>query len=84
MNIVAIIGLVAAMCTTVSFLPQIIKSVKTKHTADLSLTMYSILTIGVFSWLIYGILIQSLPIIIANTITLFFSFTILVLKLKYK
>jgi len=65
-------------------LPQIIKSIKTKNTKDLSLLMYLILIMGVFLWLVYGILIESLPLIIANAIVILFSLTILILKIKYK
>ncbi len=81
---ITIIGLVAAACTTISFAPQAIKIIKTRQTKDLSLAMYLILTMGIFLWLVYGILIKNLPIIIANTITLLFSSTILILKIKYK
>ncbi|MDD3421546.1 MAG: SemiSWEET transporter [Methanocellales archaeon] len=84
MDVFTIIGLVAATCTTISFVPQVIRTIKTKHTKDLSLTMYSIFTTGIFLWLVYGILIKDLPIIIANAITLLFTFTILILKIKYK
>lgn len=79
-----IIGLVAATCTTVSFLPQAIKIIKTKHTKDLSVGMYSVLTLGVVLWLTYGVLIEDLPIIVANGITLVFISTILFLIIKYK
>lgn len=84
MDIITIIGLLAATCTTTSFIPQIVKSVKTKNTKDLSLRMYLILAMGTLLWLIYGILNKSLPIIIANTIVLSFSLIILALKFKYK
>lgn len=79
-----ILGLVAAVLTTLSFLPQVIKVIKTKHTADLSLSMYSLFFVGVFLWLIYGIILKSLPIILANGITLILSGIILILKIKYK
>ncbi|MBS3126867.1 SemiSWEET transporter [Candidatus Woesearchaeota archaeon] len=78
-----IIGLVAATGTTLSFLPQAMRIIKTKHTKDLSLAMYLIFTTGVFLWLIYGILIKDLPVIIANAITLLFTSTILIFKIKY-
>ena len=84
MDLFTIIGLVAAVCTTISFVPQAIRIIKTKHTKDLSLTMYSILTTGVFLWLAYGILVKDLPIILANGITLIFTATILFLIIKYK
>jgi len=84
MEAFTIIGLVAAVCTTISFLPQAIKVIKTKRTKDLSLAMYLTFSIGVFLWLVYGIMISELPVIIANAITLIFASTILVIKLKYK
>ena len=84
MDLFTIIGLVAAVCTTISFVPQAIRIIKTKHTKDLSLTMYSILTTGVFLWLAYGILVKDLPIILANGVTLIFTATILFLIIKYK
>lgn len=80
---IEVIGLVAGMLTTISFLPQAVKIFQTKHTKDLSLPMYSALTIGVFFWLIYGIFLQSLSIILANSVTLIFASTILFLKIKY-
>ena len=63
---VKIIGLAAAGCTTLSFLPQAIKTIKTKQTEDLSLGMYSFFTLGVSLWLTYGIIIKDLPVILAN------------------
>ena len=84
MSIVTLIGVAAAICTTVSFLPQAIKVIKTKRTKDLSLAMYLIFTIGVLLWLVYGIVLSDIPLIIANTITMIFSLIILVMKLIYK
>ena len=78
------IGFFAAFCTTVAFLPQAIKVYKSKSTKDISLYMFLIFTIGVLSWLIYGIIISDLPIIFANAVTLILSFFILIYKIKYK
>ena len=78
------IGFFAAFCTTVAFLPQAIKVYKSKSTKDISLYMFLIFTIGVLSWLIYGIIISDLPIIFANAITLILSFFILIYKIKHK
>ncbi len=80
----AILGMVAAAFTTASFLPQAIRIIRTKHTKDISLSMYVIFTTGIFLWLIYGISIRNIPIISANVITFILSFTILILKLRYK
>lgn len=79
-----LIGMAAAICTTFSFLPQAIKVIKTRHTKDLSLPMYAIFTTGVLLWLIYGMLINDLPMILANVITLIFAMTILIMKIRYK
>lgn len=84
MSRITIIGLVAAAFTTISFLPQAVKTIKTKHTKDLSLGMYLVLTTGIFLWLLYGILIRDVPIIIANIITSVLTSTILILKIRYK
>ncbi len=84
MDTLTLIGFVAAIFTTVSFLPQAIKVIKTKQTKDLSLGMYMAFTIGVSLWTVYGIIGEFLPIIIANAITLIFAVIILIMKIKYK
>lgn len=84
MDHVTIIGMLAAVCTTISFFPQVYKIYKTKHARDLSLPMYSIFSAGVLLWLIYGIIINSLPVILANGVTLISAVYILVMIIKYK
>lgn len=84
MNAVSLVGLIAALCTTFAFLPQALRIIKTRHTKDLSLGMYVIFSLGVFLWLVYGILKMDIPIMAANFVTFIFSFAILILKLKYK
>ena len=81
MPLTEITGYVAAFLTTSAFLPQAIKVVKTRNTEGISLWMYIIFTLGVACWLIYGLIIQVLPIIIANAITLIQSIIILYLKI---
>ncbi len=78
------IGFFAAFCTTFAFLPQAIKVYKTRSTKDISLYMFLIFTIGVLSWLLYGLIINDWPVILANAVTLVLSFFILIYKLKYK
>ena len=82
--IIKYIGFFAAFCTTFAFLPQAIKVYKSKSTKDISLYMFLIFTIGVLSWLIYGLIINDWPVILANAVTLILSFFILIYKLKYK
>ena len=84
MSYVTIIGLVAATLTTSAFLPQAVKTIRTRNTKDLSLTMYAVFSTGVLLWLIYGISIHDFPVLIANAITLIFALIILIYKLKYK
>jgi len=84
LNWIAIIGYLAAFGTTASFLPQAIKTIQTKDTSGISLPMYILFTVGTLLWLIYGIMSPSLPVAVANAITLIFATTILVYKIKYK
>jgi MtN3 and saliva related transmembrane protein len=84
MNIITIIGIIAACLTTLSFLPQTIKTIKEKNTEGISLLMYGMFTAGVFLWLVYGFFTNDLPVFLANLVTLSFALTILFLKLKYR
>jgi MtN3 and saliva related transmembrane protein len=79
-----IIGYMAAFGTTVSFLPQAIKTIQTKDTSGISLYMYMLFTAGTFLWLMYGLMSHSLPVAVANVITFIFASIILIYKLKYK
>lgn len=78
-----LIGAVAAVMTTLAFLPQVLHILKSRDTRGISGTMYSIFTAGVFLWLIYGCLIGAWPVIIANALTFILATTILVLKLRH-
>ena len=78
------IGFFAALCTTIAFVPQAIKVYQTKSTKDISLLMFLIFTVGVLSWLIYGLIINDYPVILANAVTLILSLFILIYKIRYK
>jgi MtN3 and saliva related transmembrane protein len=80
----SIIGDLAALGTTISFLPQAIKTIHTRDTSGISLGMYTLFTVGTLFWLIYGIMSGSLQVAIANAITLIFASIILVYKMIYK
>jgi len=77
------IGSIAGILTTLAFVPQVIKVIKTKDTEALSLGMYSIQVIGIALWLIYGLTIKDFALISANAVTLCMSLTILAYKLRY-
>ena len=78
-----ILGVTAGTLTTVAFIPQLAKALKSKSTGDLSWGMVLTFTIGVLLWLIYGIWIDSLPVILANAVTLLLQLGIVTLKIKY-
>jgi MtN3 and saliva related transmembrane protein len=81
--ITTLIGLLAATCTTGSFLPQVIRAWRTRSTRDVSALMFVLLVTGNSLWLLYGALIGDLPIIVANLITITLVAIILALKLRY-
>lgn len=83
MDFITILGFVAGVLTTFSFLPQVIKIWRTKSTKDISLPMYVIYTTGIFLWLVYGVLLNQSPIYIANIIAFILVSSILILKIKH-
>ena len=84
MNSTDLVGYLAAFLTTFAFVPQAHHSWKTRDLSGVSLPMYSLFSLGVLSWLIYGLMITSWPIIAANSITLVLACVVLVLKLKHQ
>ncbi len=84
MDAVTLLGLLAGAGTTLGFVPQLVKILRTKSTHDISLWMYVVITTGILLWLIYGMIIGSVPVIAANSVTLVISAMILILKIKYK
>lgn len=81
---IEIIGFIAAILTTSAGLPQLFKTIKTKKTRDISLKFLVVMNSGIFLWMIYGLLIKSWPLIIANGVTVVIWTVILFLKIKYK
>ena len=84
MSAVTILGLLAGALTTVAFIPQVIKTWKTKSAEDISLGMYSIFCSGVVLWLVYGLIIWDVPIIVANAVSFSLAMTILYFKFAYQ
>jgi len=82
-QIATIIGLIAGALTTAAALPQIHKALVTKKTHDISLTMYIFLCVGVGLWLVYGLLIQELPVILWNGVSVCLLLVVLGLKIRY-
>jgi MtN3 and saliva related transmembrane protein len=78
-----LVSTIAAILTTVAFVPQALHIIRRKETSAVSLVMYSLFATGVFFWGLFGVLIGSWPIIIANVLTFGLAMTIVALKLRY-
>lgn len=77
------IGFLAAFCTTASFLPQVWRVWKTRSVKDISLGMYVLFVFGVALWLVYGLVIHSLPVILSNGVTLLLAALVLLAKIRF-
>ena len=84
MNATTMLGLVAAGCTTVAFIPQIVKNWRRRSAGDLSFGTFGLFTAGVLIWLVYGLIIQNVPIIVSNAVTLALNIANLVQMLRYR
>jgi len=84
MSLTELFGYCAAVLTTISFVPQAWHTFKTRDVRGISLGMYSVFTFGVACWLIYGLLLDAWPIVIANLVTLVLAGGILVMKLRFR
>ncbi len=82
-TIIEFLGYVSAVLTTIAFLPQIIKTFKTKSAKDVSMGMFVLFTCGVFLWIVYGFLTVTMPVLIANAVIFCLSLTQIILKIKY-
>jgi len=83
-DFIEIIGLIAATLTTAAYVPQVIKTWKTKDVKSMSLSMYIVMFSGVAMWFTYGVLLNSLAIVLANIVTGGLTFTLIFLKIKYR
>lgn len=83
MHPISLIGSAAAICTTLAYLPQVIRAWRTRSTHDVSLKMYILMVTGTVLWLVYGLALMDWPLIGANTVSLGLTGSILFLKLRY-
>ena len=84
MDIIVTVGYIAGALTTISFVPQVAKAWKMKETRDLSLLMLVLFAAGVLLWTLYGVWVDSLPVIAANVITFALILVLLGLKIRYR
>lgn len=84
MNSAELLGYLAGALTTVAFIPQVMKTWRTRSTADISLSMFALFCAGLVLWTLYGIALGSWPIVIWNGITLLLAGTVLIFKLRFR
>lgn len=82
-SVTILFGLAAAVCTTLAYLPQVVKTWRTRSTEDISLGMFAVMVLGLVFWLIYGLLLGDIPLILSNTATIVLAGTILYFKLRH-
>lgn len=83
MQAVTLLGLAAGTLTTAAFVPQVLKTWKSRSARDISLGMFAALVTGIILWIVYGVLTASLPVVVANAVTLGLAGAILVMKLRF-
>ncbi|MGC8547023.1 MAG: SemiSWEET family sugar transporter [Thermoplasmata archaeon] len=83
-EISTVIGLIAGALTTISFVPQLIKIIMKKKADEISTAMYSVISVGMILWVTYGVVISSIPVILANTISVILCITIIAFKTYYE
>lgn len=83
MDVVEIFGSIGAACTTLSFVPQVLQIWKTKSAKDVSLPMYLMFIVGIICWLVYGLMLNAWPIIIANAVTIMLALAVVMMKLRW-
>ena len=79
-----VFGFIAALLTTIAFFPQLLRTYKTKSAEDVSIVMLLMFIVGLLFWIIYAVKVSSLPVLIANIVTLILNTSILILKLNYR
>jgi len=80
-DVTSAVGSIAATLTTLAFVPQVVKTLKTRQTRDISLSMWVLFSTGVAFWLAYGVLLAAWPIVVANAITLAMALAVVAVKL---
>jgi len=84
MDTINLLGIAAGTLTTIAFVPQVLKTWRTRSGEDISTGMFLLFSSGVLLWLLYGVALDAMPIIIANSITLILALAIILLKMRYR
>ncbi len=83
MNVITSVGMIAGLFTTIAFLPQVLKTHRSRSANDISIGMYLLFSLGLILWLVYGLAIKSWPVIIANSVTLILTSWMIGMKLYF-
>lgn len=81
---IEVLGLAAGCMTTCSFIPQVVRTYRSRSVSDISLRMYLLLCAGIAMWVVYGIMIGSVSVVAANSVSLCLTLAILVMKIKFR
>jgi len=84
MDLAAVLGTVAGILTTAAFVPQVVKTWRTRSARDISAVMFAAFSVGVALWIVYGVLVRALPVIVANGVTLLLALAILAMKIRFR
>lgn len=84
MDLTTALGLVAGILTTASFVPQVVKTWRTRSARDISGLMFAALSVGTVLWIVYGALVRSAPVVLANCVTLVLALAVLAMKLRFR
>jgi MtN3 and saliva related transmembrane protein len=84
MDLTTVLGAVAGVLTTAAFVPQVVKTWRTRSVRDISGVMFAAFAVGVALWIVYGVLVRALPVIIANGVTLVLALAVLLMKVRFR
>jgi MtN3 and saliva related transmembrane protein len=84
MDLTTILGTVAGVLTTAAFVPQVVKTWRTRSARDISGVMFAAFSVGVALWIVYGVLVRAAPVIVANGVTLVLALAILAMKARFR
>ena len=84
MDLATVLGTVAGVLTTAAFVPQVVKTWRTRSARDISGVMFVAFSIGVALWIVYGAMVRSAPVVVANSVTLLLALAVLVMKAKFR
>jgi MtN3 and saliva related transmembrane protein len=83
MELATVLGTVAGVLTTAAFVPQVVKTWRTRSARDISGVMFVAFSVGVALWIVYGVLVRAAPVVVANGVTLVLALAILVMKIRF-